>query len=741
MIRYASTLVVVGVAFCVASFAQPARLWKRDGHAGTPIVASVERSSGYVYVVAASTLYLWDTDGDTVVRRTVLEPREFTYWDRAEFLSDNIVLVSDDTRGFAQYSVSTGKRILSSYGYQIVWIDPSKSVYLGWSSYADTQFLLIGDARTFEVKRKVEWLNPWPLGRVQPLAYDTVRKIIYVRHLNNISAIDTLGTMTVVRDFQGSAVPVALEPLDDGTLLASFIMTELGDSRLGVLDPVTGSMRDADTLSFPGVGMPHHNKNVMHRLPNGNVLFQSNELTMHVVRLNPLVIVRSIAIPNSYVDVHVHGSDSVYLTDTDGGLHLVQLATGTVTQVLPTYSAVNSATQLNTGQLVLAQLDALPQVVSLATGDDQYPLLASEKWNRNFLSQRSMTVMAASKAPIVTLCGGQQCHTFNLSDTAWLCTQIGVGSWIDGSATDFMPVWVDSLGSGFRFQYSYEPWPHSSLVRGTAIGYTSSPCDTVYIRADGTGIGIGDKGGHPTIERVSISKDGAMTLFKALGAEAKDANGIHLAYYGDPKNPTHLKYPSSTHGVVMNSGVHGVLDDSNGLAVIDARYSEVRTQVALGQRHLPLQRMQTSEHVLTYVNNAVHCVDFVNAQILWSVPVASQPSSILVDRNDRWFLCLYPDDYIEMFALDTTVSVNEATAGTQSLHVYPNPASETLSVQAPFPMHICEVYDVLGNVVLTLRLNEASQASTLNIDKLPKGTYVLSATAGVRRATALVQKQ
>jgi len=742
MIRYTCLLVVMGILFSMSSVAQPIRLWKRDGHAGTPIVASVELSSSYLNVVASSTLYMWDTKGDTVVRRIALTSNSVwdpAYWDRAEFLSDSTVLVSDNDRVFAQYNILTGKQIMIRYAEEIAWIDPSNSVYIGWTSRADTQFLLIGDAQTFEVKTKVKWLQ-WPQGKVVPLAYDVVRKIIYVRHLNNISAIDTLGTMTIVRDFQSSSVPSALVPLDDGTLLASFYVTELGDSRLGVLDPASGQMRVADTVSFPGVGKPYSTKNVLHRLPNGNVLFESNAQTMHVVGLNPFVILQSVTVPESYVDPHVHGNDSVYLTNTDGGLHLVELATGNVKQILDTYSATNSTTQLNTGQLVLGQLRALPQVVSLATGHNQYPLIAEEKWNRNFLTGHSVTVLAAAQAPIVTLCGGQQCHTFNLSDTVWSCTRIGVGSWIDGSAGDFKPVWVDSLGSGFRYQYSYDPWPHRSFVRGTAIQYASSPCDTGYVDADGTGVGIGDKDTDPTIERVSISKDGTMTLFKALGAKDKDANGVHLAFYRDPNNPTFMQYPNSTHGVVMNSGVHGVLDDSNGLIVIDARYQDVRTPVALGERHLPLQRMQTSEHLLTYSNNAIHCVDFVNAQILWSMPVAHLPTNVLIDRNDRWFLCTYAEDYIEMFVLDTTVSVNTAENRRLGLNVFLNPASETLNLRAPLPIESYAIYDLLGNRVLDEQLATASSTYSVNIGALVSGVYVVSVRVGGCRLTSIVRK-
>jgi len=133
-------------------------------------------------------------------------------------------------------------------------------------------------------------------------------------------------------------------------------------------------------------------------------------------------------------------------------------------------------------------------------------------------------------------------------------------------------------------------------------------------------------------------------------------------------------------------------------------------------------------------------VDFVNAQILWSMPVAHLPTNVLIDRNDRWFLCTYAEDYIEMFVLDTTVSVNTAENRRLGLNVFLNPASETLNLRAPLPIESYAIYDLLGNRVLDEQLATASSTYSVNIGALVSGVYVVSVRVGGCRLTSIVRK-
>lgn len=741
MTRYAWLIVLLGTySICVA---QPMRLWKRDGHSSAPHVVGVERSTNRIYTASGQNLYLWDRNADTVVRRVVLDFQQENRADILRFVDDTTVFVGKPGANYGYFNALTGAEISRKPNdLPMEWVDDSLRIAVGFRSHADTQFVVISDPRTFTKRTDVVWKN----GKSSVRAYDYSRKQVYCISNKKVFAIDTLGSSRVVCIFNGEYEDIGDVQLTKTGQILVFLYIDYPDRKGRIISIDPDTYIHTDSVDLTGSTYWLEGKRV-HVLADNRLLVRASSEESQFVSLSPLRTGELVEV-SSYADYYESPGDTLLFYAADQKLMGIDTHTSALSVVLERHSKTISATQLNTDQLVLGLYRVYPQVVSIGTGRDLYPLFPTQRWNYYDVMFNDARVLAASHAPVVLICGGGSCRTLTVSDTAWSCSKVGVGTWMDGYSLDFAPVWVDSNGTRFQFQYLYDPWPHRSLYGGTAIGFASSPCDTSYVQANPTGVGISEKSGWPTIERVSVSRDGLMTLFKGLGSGIREDNGMHFTYLKDPNNILKAKYPNSTHGVVMNNGVHGVMDDTNGIVVIDARYPGFSRRVDLGQRHLPLQRMQTSELLLTYANNAIHCVDFTTARILWSMPVANHPTSILVDRNDRWFLCQYAEDYCEMFALDATVNVSEDGSTNASLgkgqqgglSVYPNPMSGTLSIRAPYPMLDYALYDVIGNRVLSEVVDVQSRQCTLNTSALTHGNYVLVANTIHGRLTIVVSK-
>ena len=71
------------------------------------------------------------------------------------------------------------------------------------------------------------------------------------------------------------------------------------------------------------------------------------------------------------------------------------------------------------------------------------------------------------------------------------------------------------------------------------------------------------------------------------------------------------------------------------------------------------------------------------------------------------------------FLNNLAVNENEST----NLVVYPNPATDRLTIESEEVIHQCEIYDLTGQLVETLE--NASERMEISIEALPAGTYLV----------------
>jgi uncharacterized membrane protein len=82
----------------------------------------------------------------------------------------------------------------------------------------------------------------------------------------------------------------------------------------------------------------------------------------------------------------------------------------------------------------------------------------------------------------------------------------------------------------------------------------------------------------------------------------------------------------------------------------------------------------------------------------------------------------------------TPVSVKETTVTLFS--VYPNPATDQITINIGIDRFQVEVLTILGQVVLT-----ESNAKTLDVSSLTNGTYIISIIADDKRSNKMFTKQ
>jgi len=745
MLRYVCLLFVVNAI----AFAQPARLWKRDGHIAQAKMLGFDKSHRFVYTHSRRTiqgegitdwLYKWDVDGDTVVQRIQLPGVA------KAIVDDSTILVERNYPSYVLVRIIDGSVRLEAPLYMpIDWIDPTSSIAVGWLGYGDTTSIMLIDLKTLTVIAK----GLWGSGRKYIGAYDTKNKILYGGDRDGYFGMNmALEKTRLTISGRPNEGLNDIEVVDDGTLLISLSVYNDSTNRVIAIDPLTSIQ--FDSVVVPGPLYANSARRVIISAPDNRIVLNPGSGVLTVLMRNPLRIEGTISTSHIFDPIIVHNADSVYVGTTKCAITLFNPRTLVSEEILPQRHVVLSGTQLHDGRLAISQLYLDPQIISVKDGNDVQPLWTYQPW----VSQHGdkFTIIAASNAPVVAIANARMCRLIQTNDTTTLCTIRAEGDIITGSIGAFETAWINSLGTQAAIQFVSTPSIRISYHRYLGCYRSEQPCSDYLLPLitrtnSGASVSSIEENSYNTmqINKLLISASGESIMISITDRDSKDTarqtSDTNDVYLYSPFNQLRRSFQAATIGLFLTGDTRIVVDDSSGLAFADVDDTLSYNVVNLGLRHLPLAVMHGTQRVITYTDKTLQCVDVDNGTVLWSMPVASQPTNILVDRTDRWFLCTYADDYVEMFALDTTVSVSEAINTRNELVVSPNPANETLSLRAPFPISEYALYDVLGNMVMSASVESATTMHSVNIESLPSGTYVLSVTAMMRRATAIVQKR
>lgn len=88
----------------------------------------------------------------------------------------------------------------------------------------------------------------------------------------------------------------------------------------------------------------------------------------------------------------------------------------------------------------------------------------------------------------------------------------------------------------------------------------------------------------------------------------------------------------------------------------------------------------------------------------------------------------FSDFYITAFVDASPTSVEGPTIETSQIRVFPNPASRHIEVSTPFSEGDLQMYDMLGRIVSTTRIDNAT--THVDLGEIPNGTYWLVVRSG-----------
>lgn len=727
--------VLVGLFVASVAQAQPKRMWKRDGHSASPRVLGLDATRKYLYTESAGALYLWDTDGDTVIRRLLVSGTDYRERSR-----EHVYLV-DDTTLFVEHGVSPGPdstvfrhlddghiiRLATDNTFD--WVDPGVNVAVTWSDQYKTN-IIIHNPRTFAVTGMRSWD-----GDARFSSFDPLRKVIYGYNQYIAFEIDTQGVRTDIAHFKVYVKDV--QPMNDGTVLIAKNPSQEVLTTLVLVDPV--SKKQLDSVSIARWLSNRDNTPALYPMSSDKVVVITRVPSLVVLERNPLRVVAEVPIPPTDRRMFVAAPDSLFFCTLEGAVMLFNPTTSELKEVIPARAEVKSATQLNDGRLLVGHMLNVPLTLDVKTGNDLSPLWPNgHPWV--VFGGKSMHVIAAKSAPVVATCRDLNCRLLSTTDTTTQCVLSGNAK---ARMTKMAPAWVDSTGKEMTVFFEYNGAIAGSMSWGIGFHRSTADCTSDSVIAKKRAPDIRDELlGTVNIPSVSLSADGRSGLY-ATSWGKYSADSIVYVFKDLSGTPPYssvvTQYSPGGTACFLPDGDSIVMNDQEGVSIISATDTELFKIVRLGQHHFPVAALHHSNQVITFASNRLHCVDLTTQRVLWSTPVTARPFDIVVDRDDDWFVALYNEDYIEMFTIDTVVAV-ESESGINQVVVFPNPASETLNVQAPFPIVEYALYDVLGCKVLSALLSNAPTSATIDVRGLVGGAYVLCITGRNSTQSVFVRK-
>jgi hypothetical protein len=117
--------------------------------------------------------------------------------------------------------------------------------------------------------------------------------------------------------------------------------------------------------------------------------------------------------------------------------------------------------------------------------------------------------------------------------------------------------------------------------------------------------------------------------------------------------------------------------------------------------------------------------------ITWPSPVRGSYPITIIARVQGDTL-LERQTYTLVISPDTTTSVNDDELG-QFLRVYPNPASDRITIESASPLRndaIAEILDTRGQIVRRMTFQRGESRITMDVQELSSGAYAVRVTIG-----------
>jgi hypothetical protein len=703
-------LVLVSVAY--ASAQTPVKVWEHE-FVNTSHPLQYDEGSGILVVSFHHDIISLDT-------RTYTEIGRFTPTGhvRPPYLAINDSLVADYIQNpFRTFNVRTGEEVAVApqvkYSYRDVDHNSLGALYLDRRN--DTAMYVIADLGSQQEVFSFTWT---PYALIHASAIDVDRQLLYGRidsvfvRVDRDGRIDTIVSSTL-RNAYGLKSGLVLDN-GDVLVVSDRVGEDNGTSWLYRLSGQT--LRFTDSVEL---GTSHAYGWLMLPMENGVVVKAESAPDWWVApsdlsRTKPIIL-------KGLDDYSLYRTPGSHLIAFSHGNHyVVQDDLASVSKIWSDRWEVSDVAQISDGRVAISTSFTPLQFLDPRTGERQSP-----RWSRGqvIADRRIERIIPSRQGPWVSLNN----TIVSLDDSTVKCTVKGfyqtAGQWTWRADPEIE--WIDSDGETSIASFTTEYYGAGSV----GFHVLPAPCkDTTLHYTDGP-YSYDESGPYDHWERprLAVADDGRSLCMGLLGFR----NGIfdeHIFVFPDaqaiPADPENYWVIDSSHYAVYTS-VSGmcVSDHKNGLQRFRPAVESSTELLSYGRRLLPLSsyHQQPVIVVADTTDATLRAINVETGAEQWTIEIGYMPHKVVVSRDDRWLLLLDKGRSLSMYTIDTTVSVAHERVQEPAVVVYPNPASDNVTIEMQVSgQTTVTIVDPLGQTVYT---TQSTGRTTFSTAGWPSGGY------------------
>jgi hypothetical protein len=718
-----SILHVTVCAFFCAAFASaqvPQRLWSQsfvDFHNAL----LYDRENHELIVHRDATVFRLDTRTNTVNDSYTLDGQTLAPF----HVFNDTLLVTARQFEIRMFNLRTGSPIevpdSLKRRYRFVDKNSHAGVYEDWPDTV-SHVLVIVDLESLRVIATI------PYSSVQVLAIDKVNGYLlgrddgYIVRLSEGDEVDTIKGLRPADTFNVSAVVLSN---GDILILAGDDGLQSGP-QLHLIDGQQLEIIRSRRLNGPNG--PYH---ALHLLDDERVVVHHMQDSASVVDVETLETLRVI---------HVSDSESLNLL-SNRGMPIIALVDGsavafsddlsTKERIWNDRSQIGDVAQLADGRVVVSTRFEPLHELNVLTGERTTKIWGREKPN----SVRSATTILPSRSgPWVALGDGNTRATIiSVNSDEVRCELVGKDLF-HGNSTEYIELnieWMDDDAEASICSFmASTPGPYFAGIHAFP-----APCrDTSVLPTQGPIIYAGYGVERPPAVRTVVNADASITMIpvrpSAHQLEGQEVRVLYNVFDGQVGKDDYVSISDANHPLFTADESYGVVDHAAGLLRFDPRDpadASTHHVIDRGTRLIPMATIPGTNVVIVHDSaaSALIGINVVSDELAWEIPITLRPHRVVVDRNARWMLLHDKNFTLEMYALDTAVSVTESGwKGAPISHsMYPNPASSQI--------HISPSDDVSYHLMNTLgEIVAEGKGATVSLASVSTGTYFLRVVRG-----------
>jgi hypothetical protein len=464
------------------------------------------------------------------------------------------------------------------------------------------------------------------------------------------------------------------------------------------------------------------------RLPNDVLVLKLHADSAVVVDGKSFVLMRTVTLPISNTEWTVQSDEGTLLWVSEGHVYLGSDELQNIEKLWEDQSSFLDYTQLTDGRVVASSGHRGVHEFDLLNGNRRGSLWSST----DQFEKRVFTDLVSARNGHWMMVGtfhrsGEiDVQTVSTTSQEVKCSADGLVSRV--SENSLLPEWLSDDGNIRICSFTGSDYTGSRSRSGFHV--FSEPCNDTVVSYNKGAIAYSDALidlNRSNRTAISASADVLMAPFRLWHF---NPHRHEVRVYRDPvgqlSDPDdYVAYSDASSVCLTGTEQYAVVDHVRGLLVFDPRSTGNELVIDLGTRHMPLTAMTDNNVVIVFdsATTSLRAVDVNNERVLWGIPLGYYPRKVLVGRDNRWLLVDKSYSHLDMYALDTTVSVPEVRDRKYEPSIFPNPVYDNVTMTVPDEgVYGISIVNDLGTTVLITTL---SGTTTIPTHALPQGSYTV----------------